>query len=76
MVLQGLTELVTDIGLAEVVCVCVCVCLVGISSVQLLSGHQLCNPMDCSTPGLSVHHQLLEPTQTHVHHVSDGKWAD
>ena len=30
-----------------------------------------CNPMDCSTPGFPVHHQLLEPTQTHVHHVSD-----
>ena len=27
----------------------------------------LCNPMDCSTPGLPVHHQLLEFTQTHVH---------
>ena len=27
--------------------------------------------MDCSTPGLRVHHQLLEPTQTHVHGVSD-----
>ena len=26
----------------------------------------LCNPMDCSTPGLPVHHQLLEFTQTHV----------
>ena len=26
-----------------------------------------CDPMDCSTPGLPVHHQLLEPTQTHVH---------
>ena len=25
-----------------------------------------CNPMDCSTPGLPVHHQLLEFTQTHV----------
>ena len=25
----------------------------------------LCNPMDCSMPGFSVHHQLLEPTQTH-----------
>ena len=24
-------------------------------------------PMDCSTPGLPVHHQLLEFTQTHVH---------
>ena len=28
--------------------------------------------MDCSTPGFPVHHQLLEPTQTHVHRVSDA----
>ena len=27
----------------------------------------LCNPMDCSAPGLPVHHQLPEFTQTHVH---------
>ena len=27
----------------------------------------LCDPMDCSTPGLPVHHQLLEFAQTHVH---------
>ena len=27
----------------------------------------LCDPMDCSTPGLPVHHQLQEFTQTHVH---------
>ena len=26
----------------------------------------LCNPMNCSTPGLSVHHQLLEFTQIHI----------
>ena len=32
----------------------------------------ICNPMDCSTPGLPVHHQLLEPTQTHVHWVGDA----
>ena len=32
----------------------------------------LCNPMNCSTPGLPVHHQLLEITQTHVHRVSDA----
>ena len=37
------------------------------SSVQLLSRVRLCDPMDCSTPGLPVHHQLLELTQTHVH---------
>ena len=30
----------------------------------------LCDPMDCSTPGFHVHHQLLEFTQTHVHWVS------
>ena len=28
--------------------------------------------MNCSTPGLPVHHQLLEFTQTHVHRVSDA----
>ena len=32
----------------------------------------LCNPMDYSTPGLAVHHQLPEPTQTHVHWVGDA----
>ena len=31
----------------------------------------LCNPTDCSTPGLPVHHQLLELAQTHVHLVGD-----
>ena len=31
----------------------------------------LCDPMNCSTPGLPVHHQLLEFTQTHVHQVGD-----
>ena len=32
----------------------------------------LCDPMNCSTPGLPVHHQLPEITQTHVHGVSDA----
>ena len=32
----------------------------------------LCDPMNCSTPGLPVHYQLLEFTQTHVHRVSDA----
>ena len=32
----------------------------------------LCNPMDCSTPGLPVHHQLSEFMQTHVHRVGDA----
>ena len=30
-----------------------------------------CDPMDCSTPGFPVHHQLSELTQTHVHRVGD-----
>ena len=32
----------------------------------------LCDPMDCSMPGLPVHHQLPEFTQTHVHGVDDA----
>ena len=32
----------------------------------------LCDPMDCSTPSFSVHHQLLELSQTHVHQVGDA----
>ena len=39
---------------------CVCVCLT------------LFDPMNCSTPGLPIHHQLLEFTQTHVHWVGDA----
>ena len=43
------------------------------SSVQLLSHvWTLCNPMDCSTLGFPVHHQLLELVQTHVHQVGDA----
>ena len=41
------------------------------SSVQSLSSIQLIlTPMDCSTPGFPVHHQLQELTQTHVHIMS------
>ena len=32
----------------------------------------LCEPMDCSMPGLPVHHQLPELTQTHVHRIGDA----
>ena len=32
----------------------------------------LCDPMNCSTPGLPVHHQLPEFTKTHVHQVGDA----
>ena len=38
----------------------------------LLARSSLCDPMNCSTPGLPVHHQLPEFTQTHVHRVSDA----
>ena len=45
-------------------------------SVQISSVAQscptLCNPMNRSTPGLPVHHQLPEFTQTHVHGVRDA----
>ena len=41
-------------------------------SVQSLSCVWLCNPMDCSTPGFPVHHQLLELAQTHVHWIGDA----
>ena len=50
--------------------------LVPPGSVQFSSVAQacltLCDPMNRSTPGLTVHHQLLEFTQTHVHRVGDA----
>ena len=50
--------------------------IVNIHSVQFSSVTQLCptlcDPMNCSTPGLPVHHQLPEFTQTHVHLVGDA----
>ena len=51
-------------------------CSVLFSSVQFSSVAQscltLCDPMNCSMPGLPVHHQLPESTQTHVHRVGDA----
>ena len=41
------------------------------SSVALLCP-TLCNPMDCSTPGFPVHHQLQKFTLSHVHGVGDA----
>ena len=45
-------------------------------SVQFSSVAQLCltlcDPMDCSTPGFPVHHQLLERIQTYVHWVNNA----
>ena len=50
--------------------------LIRFSSVQFISVAQscltLCNPMDCSMPGLPIHHQLPEFTQTHIHQVVDA----
>ena len=43
-----------------------------LGSVQSLSHVRLCDPMNRSTPGLPVHHQLLEFTQTQVHQVGDA----
>ena len=52
------------------------ICSLFFRSVQFSSVPQSCltlwDPMNCSTPGLPVHHQLLEFTQTHIHRVSDA----
>ena len=52
------------------------ICPMEMSSAQLSSVTQscpaLCDPMDCSMPGLPVHHQLLELAETHVHQVGDA----
>ena len=50
---------------------CVCLQTVQFSSVAQ-SCLTLCNPIECSTPGLPVHHQLSEVTQTHAHWVGDA----
>ena len=42
------------------------------SSVQSLSRVWLCDPMNHSIPGLPVHHQFPESTQTHVHWIGDA----
>ena len=53
-----------------------CLPLLLLPSIQFSSVTQscqtLCDPMNCSMPGLPVHHQLLEFTQTHVHWVGDA----
>ena len=57
---------------SENIYMCIYIC----ASVQFSSVTQLCltlcDPMECSTPGLSVHHQLPEFAQTHVHWVGDA----
>ena len=49
----------------------ICCLIFQFSSVTQL-GPPLWNPMNCSTPGFPVHHQLPELTLTHVHWVSDA----
>ena len=51
-------------------CVCIYVQVQFSSAAQ--SCQPFCNPMDCSTPGFPVHHQLPELAQTHVHPVGDA----
>ena len=48
------------------------VCVKWLSSVQWLSHVRLWEPMNRTRPGLPVHHQLPESTQTHVHCVDDA----
>ena len=55
---------------AEYTYIYVYLSLLSISSVAQ-SCLTLCDPMDCGKPGFPVHYQLLEPTQIHVHCVSD-----
>ena len=67
--LMGSPELQLGVGLHPGVCV-------------LMSDHRihsviqscptLCDPMDCSTPGFPVHHQIPELTQIYVHRVGDA----
>ena len=67
-------------GLHYTICVtqrvCIQCCYVLMCSVPFSSVTQsrptLCDPMNCSTPGHPVHHQLPEFTQTHVHRVGDA----
>ena len=60
----------TIIIIINTMCVCVCVYTQFISVTQ--SYPILCNPMNHSTPGIHVHHQLPEFAQTHVHPVGDA----
>ena len=61
---------------SEIIIEIINICLISLQKIQFSSVAQscptLCNPMNHSTLGLSVHHQLPEFTQTHVHRVSDA----
>ena len=58
----------SDLAAAAYIYVCMDIVQFG-SVAQSCPTH--CNPMDCSTPGFPVHHQLPKPTQTHVHQIGD-----
>ena len=73
------TVSLTPFSISEMICTCILSCIyacVYILIYQIRSVAQLCptlcNPMNHSTPGLPVHLQLPEFTQTHVHQVSDA----
>ena len=61
---EGTTEM---INLSSKFCRCIC----SVAQSRLT----LCDPMDCSTPGFPILHQLLELAQTHVHQVGDAMQA-
>ena len=61
----------TECNLVPRISVNTCFDLIQFSSVAQLCP-TLCNPMNCSTPGLPVHHQWPEFTQTHIHWVGDA----
>ena len=63
--------IITTFAVAAMIFLGLQLCSVQFSSVAQ-SCPTLCDPMNRSTPGLPVHHQLLEFTQTHVHRVSDA----
>ena len=53
-------------------CVNECLCACGVFVSLLFSRSDVSDPVDCSTPGLPVHHQLPELAHTHVHGVGDA----
>ena len=69
MLLNTLSQLLAESTYIKEVCNCY-------KSLQFSSVAQscltLCDPLNCSMPGLPVHHQLPESTQTYVHCVSDA----
>ena len=65
-----------EVALVFETCVLVEIVIIAYTMTQFSSVTQscptLCDPKNCSTPGLPVHHQLPEFTQTHVHWVIDA----